>query len=106
MYAEQVRCYRAHAVMFLSCYTYLCQNALCVRGDLLDDGNRGCVPEVKHHVVAMSLNASGRRDTAQVLHISPKTVLHALRKKEAGLESVNTALLRTLTLENVAMDLV
>jgi DNA-binding transcriptional regulator YhcF (GntR family) len=37
----------------------------------------------------MSLNASGVRDTARSLHISPNTVLRALKKKEAVLESVN-----------------
>jgi insertion element IS1 protein InsB len=51
----------------------------------------------------MSLNASGVRDTARSLHISPTTVLSALKKKEAVLESVNTALLRTLTPEKVAI---
>ena len=44
----------------------------------------------------MSLNASGVRDTARVLRISTDTVLSELKKKEAALESVNTALLRTL----------
>jgi insertion element IS1 protein InsB len=53
----------------------------------------------------MSLNASGIRDTARVLHISPHTVLHALRKKEAVLESVTTALLRTLNPEKVTVDI-
>jgi IS1 family transposase len=43
----------------------------------------------------MSLNASGVRDTARVLRISTDTVLRELRKKEAALESVNTAFLRT-----------
>ena len=76
---------------------YLCQNTACVKGSfLLDYRNRGCVPEVKQHIIDRSLNASGIRDTARVLHISPHTVLHELRKKEGALESVNTALLRTL----------
>jgi hypothetical protein len=72
------------------------ERPLCQGGGLLDDCNRGCVPEVKHQVIDMSLNASGIRDTARVLQISPNTVLHELRKKEAALESVNTALVRTL----------
>jgi transposase-like protein len=33
------------------------------------------VPEVKQQIVAMSLNASGMRDTARVLYISPNPVL-------------------------------
>ena len=43
----------------------------------------------------MRLNASGVRDTARVLRISTDTVLRALRRKDAALESVNTAFLRT-----------
>src|SRR5438093_7766875 len=76
---------------------YLCQNTACVTGSfLLDYRNRGCVPEVKQTIIDMSLNASGIRDTARVLQISTDTVLRELKKKEAALESVNTALLRTL----------
>jgi insertion element IS1 protein InsB len=76
---------------------HLCQNILCAKGSfLLDYCNRGCVPEVKHLIIDMSLNASGVRDTARSLQISTNTVLHELRKKAAVLESVNTGLLRTL----------
>src|SRR2546429_4789720 len=53
----------------------------------------------------MSLNASGIRDTARVLRISTDTVLSELKKKEVVLESVNTALLRTLTPEQVVVHL-
>jgi insertion element IS1 protein InsB len=50
---------------------YLCQNILCAKGSfLLDYCNRGCVPEVKHLIIDMSLNASGVRDTARSLQIS------------------------------------
>ncbi len=85
---------------------YLCQNTLCAKESfLLDYCNRGCLPEVKHMIIDMSLNASGVRDTARSLHISPTTVLSELKKKEGALESVNTTLLRTLNPENVAVDL-
>ena len=85
---------------------YLCQNIACIMGSfLLDYRNRGCLPEVKQQIIDMSLNASGVRDTARSLHISPTTVLSALKKQEAGLESVNTALLRTLDPERVAIDI-
>ena len=85
---------------------YLCQNTLCAKGSfLLDYCNRGCLPEVKHTIIDMSLNASGVRDTARSLHICPNTVLRELKKKAAALESVNTALLRTLNPENVAVAL-
>jgi transposase-like protein len=84
---------------------YLCQNTACTKGSfLLDYRHRGCVPEVKHTIIDMSLNASGVRDTARVLHISTDTVLTELRKKEAALESVNTAFLRTLTPDDIAVD--
>jgi transposase-like protein len=85
---------------------YLCQNTLCAKGSfLLDYCNRGCLPEVKQTIIDMSLNASGVRDTARSLHICPNTVLRELKKKEAVLESVNTALLRTLNPAEVAWDL-
>jgi insertion element IS1 protein InsB len=84
---------------------YLCQNTACTKSSfLLDYRNRGCVPEVKHTIIDMSLNASGVRDTARVLHISTDTVLTELRKKEAALESLNTAVLRTLTPEDMVVD--
>src|SRR6266446_8167113 len=85
---------------------YLCQNTLCAKGSfLLDYCNRGCLPEVKHMIIDMSLNASGVRDTARSLHICPNTVLRELKKKEAALESVNTSLLRTLNPDEVAWDI-
>jgi insertion element IS1 protein InsB len=85
---------------------YLCQNTACITGSfLLDYRNRGCLPEVKQQIIDMSLNASGVRDTARSLHISPTTVLSALKKKEVVLESVNTALLRTLNPETVTVNI-
>ena len=85
---------------------YLCQNKLCVTGSfLLDYRNRGCLPEVKQLVIDMSLNASGIRDTARSLHISTDTVLSELKKTEPSLESVNTALLRTLNPDEVAVNI-
>ena len=78
---------------------YLCQNTACITGSfLLHYRNRGCLPEVKQQIIDMSLNASGVRDTARSLHISPTTVLSALKKKEAGLESVNTRMAKILEL--------
>ena len=85
---------------------YLCQNQACATGSfLLDYRNRGCVPEVKELIIDMSLNASGVRDTARSLHISTNTVLSELKKKEEGLESVNTALLRTLNPNDITVDI-
>ena len=83
---------------------YLCQNMACAQGSfLLDYRNRGCLPEVKHTIIDRSLNASGVRDTARVLRISTDTVLSELTKKEVVLESVNTALLRTLHPDEVTV---
>ena len=85
---------------------YLCQNTACARGSfLLDYRNRGCLPEVKQQIIDMSLNASGVRDTARVLRISTDTVLSELKKKEVVLESVNTALLRTINPDDRAVHI-
>ena len=56
-------------------------------------------------IIDMSLNASGVRDTARSLHICPNTVLRELRKKAPVLESVNTAVLRTLNPAEVAWNM-
>ena len=40
----------------------------------------GQSPDVKCQIVDMALNASGIRDTARVLHVSPTTVLKELKK--------------------------
>ena len=85
---------------------YLCQKSACTQGSfLLDYRNRGCLPDVKHQIIDMSLNASGIRDTARVLRISTDTVLRELRKKEEALESVNSVLLRTLNPDEVHVDI-
>jgi insertion element IS1 protein InsB len=84
----------------------LCQNTACATGSfLLVSRNRGCVPEVKDTIIDMSLNASGIRETARVLRISTDTVRSALRKKETARESVNTALLRTLNPDDIAVTI-
>src|SRR5438132_214959 len=81
---------------------YLCQNPMCATGSfLLDYRYLGRLPEVKHQIIDMRLNASGVCDTARVLRISTDTVLRELRKKETALESVNTAFLRTRNPDNI-----
>ena len=85
---------------------YLCQNTACIpQSFLLEYRYQGRLPEVKQQIIDMSLNASGVRDTARVLHISPDTVLRELRQKEAALESVNTALLRTMDPDEILVDI-
>jgi transposase-like protein len=41
----------------------------------------GQSPDVKRQIVDMAMNASGIRDTARVLHVSPTTVLKELKKR-------------------------
>src|SRR4030095_15660940 len=85
---------------------YLCHNTTCATGSfLLDYRYLGRLPEVKHQIIDMSLNASGIRDTARVLRISTDTVLRELRKKEAALVSVNSALLRTVDPAEILVDI-
>jgi transposase-like protein len=73
---------------------YLCQNTACItRGFLLDYRNSGCLPKVKQQIIDMSLNASGMRDTARSLHISPATVLACAQEErgEAGVGAHRSA---------------
>jgi transposase-like protein len=42
----------------------------------------GQSPDVKRQIVEMAMNASGIRDTARVLHVSPTTVLKELKKRK------------------------
>jgi transposase-like protein len=57
-------CREGHGRTFLLEYTYT-----------------GQAPAVKQQIVNMALNASGIRDTARVLHVSPTTVINALKKR-------------------------
>jgi len=61
---------------------YRCQEAVCNGGTfLLDYTYPGHSVGVKQQIVDMAMNASGIRDTARVLHISPTTVIKELKKK-------------------------
>ena len=65
---------------------YRCHNPNCEHQSfLLNPAYKGRLPEVKQHIIDMSLNASGVRDTARVLKISTRTVLNELKKR--GLHS-------------------
>ena len=61
---------------------YRCHACLEGRGRtfLLDYTYPGQSAEVKRQIVDMAMNASGIRDTARVLHISPNTVMAELKK--------------------------
>ena len=54
-----------------------CRECLLGRGRtfLLAYAYAGQSPDVKQQIIDMAMNASGIRDTARVLHVSPTTVL-------------------------------
>ena len=62
---------------------YRCRECRERRGRtfLLDYSYAGQSPEVKEQIIDMAMNASGIRDTARVLKISPTTVIHELKKR-------------------------
>ena len=61
---------------------YRCQESVWKGGTfLLDYTYAGHSAEVKQQSVDMAMNASGIRDTARVLHVSPTTVINELKKK-------------------------
>jgi transposase-like protein len=53
----------------------------CGRTFLSEYAYAGQSPDVKQQIVDMAMNASGIRDTARVLHVSPTTVLKELKKR-------------------------
>ena len=48
---------------------------------LLEYSDAGQSPGVKQQMVDRAMNASGIRDTARVLHVSPTTVIKELKKR-------------------------
>jgi transposase-like protein len=62
---------------------YRCRPCLAGHGRtlLLDYAYAGQAPEVTQQLVDMAMNASGLRDTARVLHVSPTTVSNERKKK-------------------------
>jgi hypothetical protein len=61
---------------------------------LLEYTYAGQLPDVKQQIVKMAMNASGIRDTARVLHVSPTTVIKELKNKEPHLHQGNHAVLQ------------
>ena len=60
---------------------YRCKNPNCSSQTfLVEYSHQGRVPAVKHQILEMTLNGSGIRDIARVLHISPTTVIEELKK--------------------------
>jgi transposase-like protein len=62
---------------------YRCRTCLegCGRTFLLEYTYAGQSPAVKQQIVDMAMNASGIRDTARVLHVSPTTVIKERKKR-------------------------
>jgi transposase-like protein len=61
---------------------YRCRETACQgRTFLLDYSYPGQSQYIKEQMVEMALNASGIRDTARVLHVSPTTVIKELKKR-------------------------
>jgi len=62
---------------------YRCRQCFKGRGRtfLLEYAYAGQSPAIKRHIVDMAMNASGIRDTARVLHVSPTTVIKELKKR-------------------------
>ena len=62
---------------------YRCRECRLGRGRtfLLEYTYAGQSSEVKQQIVDMALNASGIRDTARVLHVSPATGITELKKR-------------------------
>jgi transposase-like protein len=56
------------------------QSAECGRTFLRSYAYPGCLPTVKQQMVEMTLNGSGIRDIARVLHVGTNTVLRELKK--------------------------
>ena len=65
----------------------------------------GQSPDVKQQIVDMAMNASGIRDTARVLHVSPTTVMKELKKRHLTLKQVNQAVLQHLHPEHVEVEI-
>jgi transposase-like protein len=61
---------------------FRCQDPACKCITFIQNyTSQGILPEVKRTIVDMSLNGRGIRDSARVLHVSPSTVIHELKKR-------------------------
>lgn len=61
---------------------YFCQSSECPRRTfIVQYSYAGYLPKVKQPISDLAMNGSGIRATARVLHISPTTVIEALKKR-------------------------
>ena len=56
------------------------QSAECGRTFVCSYAYPGCLPTVKQQILDMTLNGSGIRDIARVLHVGSNTVIRELKK--------------------------
>ena len=64
---------------------FLCRSQNCQgRTFMLNPSYPGRTPAVKEQIVEMSLNGSGIRDIARVLHVSTRTVIGELKKTKSA----------------------
>ena len=64
---------------------YRCKHPSCpYQTFLVEYSHHGRVAEVKQQILEMTLNGSGIRDIARVLHISPTTVIEELKKRASA----------------------
>lgn len=77
---------------------YRCQNSECpYRTFVLSQTYPGRTQQVKQQIVEMTLDGSGVRDIARVLHVSPTTVIQELKKTRTpqANESETLAMVKT-----------
>jgi transposase-like protein len=61
---------------------YRCKHPSCPdQTFLVEYSHHGRVPEVKQHILEMTLHGRGIRDIARVLHSSPTPVIEAFKKR-------------------------
>ena len=61
---------------------FRCQNETCPSVTFIREYvYQGRLPSVKRQIIDMSLKASGMRDIARVLRVSPTTVMQELKKR-------------------------
>ena len=73
-----------HGVTAQGTQRYRCKNPSCPQQTfLLEYRHQGRMPTVKQQMLEMTLNGSGIRDIARVLHVSPTTVIAELKKSTA-----------------------
>jgi IS1 family transposase/transposase-like protein len=86
---------------------FLCRNEECNQQTFLMNYSRiGGQPHIKKLILKMAVNASGIRDTARVLEISPTTVIETLKKADKLTDNINPKLLEKNGKEGIEIDIV